>query len=153
MGTVNFAWDNILVAVETDDWDDGEYDDFIDRLGEQLGEKLGGVPTDEYEKDGNRSYPGRVVWYDTVNRADGYEYAKIQVVVRSGYYSGINIDYTIEEGSERFEIEEEGRGTKTLERKVRTIENKLKRILPKFGERLVQLGSFSNGEAIYSRVK
>lgn len=151
MSTCNFAWDNILVAINTDDWDDDNFDDLVHSLGEELGEKLGGIPTNEYEKDGNRSYPGTVVWYDTIDRADGYEYAKIQVVVRSGYYSGVNIDYTIIEGSERYEIEEEGRGTKTLARKVESIEKKLRKILPTWGTELRQLGVMSNGQAVYEK--
>jgi hypothetical protein len=150
MGTVNFHWEKILVAVESSDEDEVEdYDMLMDCIGTHLEDKLGGVATNEWDSDSLRSYPGRIAWTKTIETKDGLQYKVIQVVVRGGYYSGCNIDYKIIDGGDLWLIEDQKRGTKGLDKEVERVEKRLHSILPTFGTELRQVAVFSNGEAIY----
>lgn len=148
MSTNNFSWDNILVVVDTDDWDENGMD--CEMLEDDIQYMLlpikEGYKVDKWE-EGRRG--GRKIW--AVDIARYYKeqgtliYKTIYIVLRSGYYSGMNIDYIIEDG-EDIDTFKSVRG---LEKEVEKMSRKIAKILRRCGTELVQLGSFSNGEAVY----
>lgn len=142
MSTCNFAFDNVLVAVDCDNWDQIDYDFFIDNLRDHLDSVIDGVTKDTYE--GQRSYPGTIIFSVPVYGKLGL-YREIDVVVRSGYYSGLNLDYII---GDLVDYEDE---RKTLETKVGRVCRKLVKEFKKYGTELKVAGRFSNGEAVYEK--
>lgn len=145
MGTCNFAFDNVLVAIDTDDWDDYMYDDFIDNVRTNIELKIkDGYGLDEYDNNSLHSYGGRFIFGIDVYGALGC-YKTIKVVVRNGYYSGLNLDYII---SDLVDYEDE---RKTLEHKVEVMSRKIAKVLRCYGTELRHVATFSNGEALYEK--
>jgi hypothetical protein len=149
MGTVNFAYDNILVAVDTEGWEFYEYNVLKENIGSDLELKVGGRSIDEAE-NGPRSYPGTIVWCLAIENSEGYGYKELKVVVRDGYYGGINIDYKVEEHPDAWLIDEK-RGTKTLDKKVEVLCRKVERIIKRYGTEYKTVGRFSDGTAVYKK--
>lgn len=146
MSCPNFHHENILIAIE-----DEAAEDFMDCFkGDMQDELQEAIPlgciTDVYEKDGLRSYPGKVVFEVDVRYRD-YLYKTVQVIVRSGYYGGLNIDYKVVEGGDHIEKE-----PKYLDKKVDALCNKIKKIIESYGTPLRRVAVFSNGEAVYEKV-
>lgn len=161
MSANNFKFENILVVLPSFNFDykkpcnccdsedceyaelDSQFDEnayhfWIEDMQEQL-EKIGFSSCDRWDR--NRNYEGKIIaeWsvYDkNDNRKD------IEVVVRSGYYEGANIDYVIEDDGYYEE-------TKANEKKIASKINRLEKILRKNGTEMLKVGQFSNGEAIY----
>lgn len=165
MSTNNFSFENILVVLpdfsfyhesegcDCEDKDEkgickmqGEYvgfdqyayDEWIEDMQSQL-EKIGFDSCDRWDR--NRNYEGKIIAEWSVY--DKNENKKsIEVVVRSGYYEGANIDYVIEDDGYYEE-------TKANEKKIASKINRLEKILRKNGTEMLKVGQFSNGEAVY----
>lgn len=145
MSTQNFAYENILVALN-EEWEEWDINFFREDIGEEL-ERRGFCRDDNYMYDGlSRSYGGRYIAYKDINHADGRHYARVYVYMRSGYYSGSNIDYIVEHGEDDFP-----RGEKALQARVDTCTRMLRKLLPKYGTELRRVAVFSNGEAVYKK--
>ena len=69
--------------------------------------------------------------------------------MRGGYYSGANLDYEIEEDC--YFNEDEHKTRKTIDNKIQSTVNRLKKTLETFGTKLICQGVFSNGEAVYKK--
>lgn len=148
MSTNNFNWDNVLVAVEVDE--NFEMDWLIESLQEDLAKIKDSYYRDSYE---NERRGGKIIY--SVDIARFYKdygtavYKTIDIVVRSGYYDGINIDYVIVDSNDYYDF----KGTKGLDKEVAKVAAKVAAVIKKHGTELLQLGSFSNGEAIYQLKK
>lgn len=147
MATNNFYFENILVAIEQD-----EAEDFVNIFKSDMQAELkdnikDGIIVNEYEKNGLRSYGGRVVFEVPVYYKD-YQYKKVQVVVRSGYYAGLNIDYKIEYGYDEYKVE---KVPKYIDKQIKVLCNKIAKIVKIYGITLKKVGQFSNGEAVYEK--
>lgn len=166
MSTNNFSFNNILVVIpdfnfyhESEgcdcenknedgvckragdyiDFDQWGHDNYIEEVQKQL-QEIGFDSCDKYENGG--SYGGKVIAQYGVEDKTGM-IKWLEVVIRSGYYSGANIDYTIDgdfaDGIPRTALD------KTFNRLVRQTEE----ILRKNGTEMLKVGQFSNGEAFY----
>jgi hypothetical protein len=99
MATSNFYNKNansIFAAEIENEWD---YDDLKLNLNSELkNTNHRYCSIDEYEKDYNRSYPGLVLGclYKPVIVKDAEATINVNVIVRSGYYSGVNLDWELQ---------------------------------------------------------
>lgn len=126
---------------EWESFDDFAYDEYVKDMQNRL-EKIGFYSMDKL--DGESSYGGRIIAEMDFYHKDEV-YKTISVVIRSGYYDGANIDYTVEASGYTD-------GTKTLDKKIDNKCNRLKKILTKYGgEEYLKVGQFSNGEAVYKK--
>lgn len=170
MSTNNFKFENILVVVPDFRFDnrcmdeecphfeeEGVHCEHVDTyyeydiegykmwkedVQEQL-EKIGFSSCDRTDSD--RNYSGDIIACFTFY--DKHDYFKeIQVVIRNGYYDGMNIDYIVSDDG----CYEE---TKTMKKQVDAKIKKLEKILRKNGTEMLKVGQFSNGEAVYKRKK
>jgi len=173
MSTNNYKWKNVLVVVPEFKFDnrcmdeecshyeeeltDGEplcehcdnyydYDTegfkmYVEEVQEELS-KIGFESCDEM--DNERNYEGNII--SQLSYMDSHDniIATIQVVIRNGYYDGMNIDYTLE-----YQMDT----TKSMEQKIATLCNKVAKILKASGTELQQLGTMSNGEGVYQLKK
>lgn len=108
MGTANFLNKHarFIYAREIDD--EFEYEDLIEDLRQSF-RTAGEYPKtkaiaefeevyDTWESENTRSYPGRIiafVWSETNRYRDFEAFLSADIVVRSGYYSGVNLDHDI----------------------------------------------------------
>lgn len=148
MSTPNFCYDNIIIAIDDDraeTWDIAEEPMLL----EDLVNEIGGVVLENSWTD-DRSYPGSILWekvYEDDAAEYDYGYKVLQVIIRSGYYVGANLDYRIIDDDYR-EREED---VEDIEKKIRKDEKKVRKILKKYGTELICRGTFSNGEAVYEK--
>lgn len=144
MSTNNFSFKNILVAI-----DDDQAEIFDDYIVPEIQEELElrfpkGNRADGYPRNEN----GKKIFDIPVYLPNGELYKEITVLWRSGYYSGANIDYIIEDSSYR---SYEPTSTKTVDAKVVSTCRAVEKILRRHGTELRKVGQFSNGEAVYQR--
>lgn len=123
------------------DFDTEGFNMYIKDIQSQL-KKIGFDDCGGYEKDS--SYLGKIIASIELLDKNDDVYKSMNVVVRSGYYSGENIDYTIEDNSNDKPIAK-------LDKKFDTIINKVKKILRASGTELLKVAQFSNGEAVYKK--
>lgn len=114
------------------------YDDIKENLRSEIKEKFKSV-YETYQWDYERNFVGRII--SVIERRFKEGYYKINVIIRSGYYSGINLDYTFEYCCE----EAEEKYGKSLYRDL----TKLEKIFEKYSDEYILVGCFSNGEAVY----
>ena len=174
MSTNNFKYENVLVVCpdfnfyhdsegcdcedkdekgickmqgEYVDFDQFGYDEYIGDVQSQL-EKIGFDSCENYTlhgkiiaKYGMEDTDGMIVWID--------------VVVRSGYYDGMNIDYTIDGdfGIENENNKKQVAHYEAMHRKLDRLVEKTKKILRKNGTEMLKVAQFSNGEAMYQLKK
>jgi hypothetical protein len=174
MSTNNFKYDNILIktpefvfggicsecekkGVENDcehiepEFDNFCYDEYVSDVQSQL-EKIGFESCDKYDKD--RNYGGKIISRFGMEDTDGM-IVWLEVVIRSGYYSGMNIDYTIDGdfGIENEQNKKQVAHYEAMHRKLDRLVKKTEEILRKNGTELTLVGVFSNGEAVYKLKK
>jgi hypothetical protein len=169
MATSNFhnVNANNIFAVEcTEEWD---YDDLIENLKHEL-DYLDGDGKDEHEL---RSFPSRVIGTNFSSKlyADFQVEVELQVVVRSGYYAGVNLDWTPtfnldgEEFCDGSEVAEHlvysyGYSQRNADRYANWIGTWYERerdslierteaMFANYSQPLVEVARFSNGETIY----
>jgi hypothetical protein len=145
MSTSNFSSKNILVAVETDDWEDWDFNFFKDNLTDELLKIKDSYEVTKWDSDYH------AVWaYDIARYSKEYGtriYKTIHVTINNGYYSGINLDYIIEEGDDCYNF----KGTHGLDKEVEKITEKVVKILKQHGTELKVVARFSSGETVYEK--
>lgn len=173
MSTNNFAYDNICVVVHNDteyycgdcdvyqtneskcekcgeEMQDDNVEDFYDadisNWGDILEERIKGFTKGGKLRDSNRNYPRAVLGSIDVYKASGDLYATIYAVYTSGYYSGACLDYVIE-------YDEYDEQLKSYDARVQKKCDYLAKILRTFGTEVRRVAVFSNGEAVYEKVK
>lgn len=164
MSTNNFKFENILVVLpdftyglvcdecmekddeqlcehmdESREFDTFSYNEYIKEIQEKLN-KIGFDDRDSCDDD--RSYGGTIIAEWSIYDKDDNR-KNIEVVVRSGYYAGVNIDYTITEGD--YDYME----TKTMKKEIDSTVKKLEKVLRGCGTEMLKVAQFSNGEAMY----
>ena len=178
MSTNNFKFENILITIpdfnfyhesegcdcdnkdkngiceqqgEYVDFDQFAYDKYIGDVQSQL-EKIGFEPCEKWDND--RSYPAKIIASYGMEDTDGM-IIWVEVVIRSGYYDGANIDYTIDGdfGIENEQNKKQVAHYEAMHRKLDRLVAKTEKILRKNGTELLKVAQFSNGEAIYQLKK
>ena len=100
MGTKNFNYNNVLYKVDIDNEDvDYIYEDIVSQIRDELTEHDDFIEDADLNTSGElRSYPHRSFGFfeDYVHFDEDEIRIHVIVMVRSGYYSGMNFDYTIE---------------------------------------------------------
>ena len=150
MATANFYYENILVSKDVED--DLDVEDAILSVQNGLEKMAGGCADDRWHADSPRSFGGRVIWEGRLDKeyVDGsLIYAEVRVIVRSGYYEGINFDYEVDRDVEYEDVTE----TKKMEAKLNTMIRRVEKVLKENGDELRRVATFSNGETIYEAVK
>mgnify|MGYP001564108606 CR=1 FL=1 len=170
MSTNNFSFKNILVVLpdfnlynvcdecykkdiecehkeEVVDFDNFAYEEYTADLQRQL-EKIGFEPSDKWDND--RNYSGKIIARYGMDDTDGM-IVWLEVVIKSGYYSGANIDYIIDGdfGIENEQNKKQVAHHKAMHRKLDRIVAKTEKILRKNGTEMLKVGQFNNGEAVY----
>lgn len=123
-------------------FDTEAYNMYVQELQEQL-EKLNFVSCNQ--SDNERDYHGTIIAELEIENDQGETWRTIQVIIRSAYYSGGNLDYEV------IEHDEDIIPTKWMQKKLESKITRLEKILRKNGTELLRLGVFSNGEAIYKK--
>jgi len=147
MSTPNFYNKNASKVFANECEEDIDYDD----LKLNLQSELEGDDIDDY--DNERSYPGAKI--KRIEKDFGKWNVIIEAVVRSGYYSGVNLDWeaTVEEVEDwcnelNYDHEAIPRYIRDfIDRKIRKIE----KVFKDNSTPLICRGVFSNGEAIYEK--
>lgn len=122
-------------------------DEYVADVQSQL-EKIGFESCDKWDND--RSYEGKIIAKWGLEDNDGM-IKWLEVVIRSGYYSGANIDYTID-GDFGIENEQNKKQVVRYEAMNRKFDRqvvKVEKILRKNGTEMLKVAQFSNGEAVY----
>lgn len=135
------------MAVDTTNWDDWDLDDFKAELIGDLDTIKGGYEVDKWlDRDMHAIYA-----YDVAKYSKEYGtliYKTVYVTIASGYYSGISLDYIVEDGGEVYDF----KGTKGLDKEVEKLTGKITKVLKRHGTELAVTARFSNGETWYSKV-
>ena len=160
MSTNNFYFKNFLYTVDdSDDIEGFEYEDTKDNIladlgvDEYLASKVLGVQSNQ-DSDELRSYPSSHIQEYLIGDSKKYDNSIcLELVVRSGYYSGYNYDVNIVEydtwgnflnvNSKDIEMTEKQR--KTLNK----VLSHIQKVLELYTTPLKKVGQFSNGEAVY----
>lgn len=170
MSTNNFKYDNVLITCpefcfkhdcvlseceetceregEYEEFDQFAYDEYVSDIQSQLS-KIGFESCNKWEsgRDG-----GKIIasW----GQEDDCFVKYLEVVIRSGYYDGMNIDYTIDgDFCPNEESKAECRHVNALQKKFDKQVVRLEKILRKNGQELIKVAQFSNGEAVYQLKK
>lgn len=168
MATRNFYNKNASKIFAVNIEEDFDYQDLQENLQSAL-QQLGFFATDE--SDNERNFCGKYIAKKRLEFENQNQivYLEIKAVIRSGYYSGVNLDYEfkivgdcINNYNNDFEIDEKSdlnyevaRGFKTLFKQAKKALAKEVKVLEKVfaenSELLTVAARFSNGETIYLR--
>jgi hypothetical protein len=178
MSTPNFANRNASKYFVLEIEDDFEYDMQKEDIQYYLSEH-GYEEMDSRPHDDNRSYPSVIIAQKSVEKYFGDFSVEIiiNVLIRSGYYAGVNLDWEIEIETpydkyndeipekdwiiDQFEDEGYSRGFGTIQSKnvlnfidktIIQLSEETEEHLGKLTETYVRTALFSNGEAIYEKV-
>lgn len=155
MGTNNYKWDNILIAIPYFDFIEHGYNEFIyDEYVESIQQQLEKIDFELCDKLENDRYYSHIIARWGLQDNDGM-IKWLEVVVRAGYYNGANIDYIID-GDFGIESEQNSRYIahyEAMNRKFNKQVSKLEKILRANGKELQQIGTMSNGEGVYKLKK
>jgi len=110
------------------------------------------TPADRSEPDSLRSYEGQV--FAEIERIIGKWGITISLIVRGGYYGGLNLDWRVDitdqyEG-DNFEWGEDAISA-TADNYIQKQIAKIEKIFAQFTTPLICVGIFSNGEAVYEK--
>ena len=152
MATSNFHNVNASKIYAADLQDEFDYDDLIDNV--KCGLKETGYFNLLTKQDPNelRSYPSRGIGsldsYVEDDNGNGI-YVQVTAVVRSGYYSGVNLDWhtTFEEYGETIE-----HLLPEAEKVANALVEQMEYVFGEFTTPLGVVARFSNGETIYSEL-
>jgi len=181
MATGNFLNNNASLIYGVEIQEEWDYEDLKENLHYELEQMAKDSKnfqdnvdfTDEYEKDCNRNFPGKVIttlfgkekYY---SRFDVTVNVRIEAIIRSGYYSGVNLDWNaiVECDGELYDMDDEvflgdepiAEYTAKLINnwKVKEIAKLTAEIEKVFSQNSINLkvkARFSNGETIYEEVK
>lgn len=168
MSTSNFHNVNASKVYAVQIEDEFEMDDLVINLQSVL---EAGIENDPHEL---RSYPSRVVGHlSSYRRLNETEYSAdditlhVYAVIRSGYYSGVNLDwfYSIEWNGEEYnqynEFASDIRNNEDMSINEKSnimtwvmleggkLQQKMEKIFEDYGTPLRVVGTFSNGETVY----
>jgi len=175
MSTNNFKFDNVLIVTpdfnfyhdcecgndcdgEADctkkgdvDFNDFAYNEYVSDVQSQL-EKIGFESCDKSDYD--RNYSGKIIAKYEMYDTDGM-IKWLEVVIRSGYYDGANIDYIIDGdfGIENEQNKKQIAHYQAMQNKFNRLVDKTEKILRKNCTEMLKVGQFSNGEAVYQLKK
>lgn len=176
MSTPNFANKNASRVFAFEVEDEFDYEDAVSNVACALEYSKEDIVFEEENKsDGDRSYPGRV-FGEVQGKGKYYEKLDLQVdvsldvVVRSGYYSGGNFDYNFKidlngdvvDDVEDIDLQYEANGLKQarqyekyvkayVEKELSRLQEVVEKVYEQFTTPLKCLGVASNGEAFYER--
>lgn len=150
MSTPNFSKQNASKFYAIELQDDYEYEDLVGNLQYAFGIEN---KTDKW--DGNRNYEGKII--SQLDKNLGNYNVCFDIIIRSGYYSGANLDWNVmitdENSWDKYEYgyyED-----KNLPKYIHNyVTSKIKSIEKVFAQNSMPLyckGIFSNGEAIYAK--
>ena len=130
------------------DFDQFSYDEYVGDLQSQL-EKIGFEASDKRESGRDE---GKIIARYGIEDTDCM-IVWVEVIIRSGYYDGANIDYTIDGdfGIENEQNKKQVAHYEAMHRKLDRLVAKTKKILRANGTELLKVGQFSNGEAVYKK--
>lgn len=178
MSTPNFANNNASKYFVLEIEDDFEYDMQKECIQDYLSEH-GYEQMDSRPHNENRSYPAVIIAQKSMEKSFGDYTIEviISVLIRSGYYAGVNLDWEIEIATpydnfhdeipekdwiiDEFENEEYSRGFGTIQSKnvlnfidkaIIKLSEETEEHLGKLTETYVRTALFSNGEAMYQKV-
>lgn len=148
MSTNNFTFTNICVVVHDTDVDDPHlFDDDMEYWRSVLADKFPGIiiPTqDQWTR--NESY---IIAELQFHKPNGEYYASLYATYKSGYYAAACLDYVVEY---EYTYDDDESKLKSMERKIESASKKMAKVLSKFGQRVIKVAQFSNGEAVYQAV-
>lgn len=148
MSTPNFYKCNASKYFASECEEDFEYQDLKDNIKSALPQAR---PVEKFEN--NRSYGGLI--FAEIDKTIGKWAITISLIARSGYYSGLNLDWKIEIedliNGESFEHGED-KVSNTAENYIQKQIEKIEKIYAEYTTPLNCVAIFSNGEAIYERV-
>ena len=170
MGTSNFHYKNTskCYAVLMNDEDgypaqEYEIDDLKHNVFEDVKEAFGTVDSKPPRVDDSRSYPAISIvgvrkWLqlDSPQKYEDEAYADLYFTcfIRSGYYEGGCLDYDVKVEVDGYETEVgmiKSEWRTMIEAEIETIGNQLEKIFERYSIPLTRVGTFSNGETIYTR--
>ena len=149
MSTPNFYNRNASKIFSSECAEDWDVDDLIDDV--KCGLK-NATEVDRWENNGLRSYGGKI--FAEINKTMGKWAITINIIMRDGYYGGVNLDWSVEikdltEG-DNFE-RGEGKISNTAESYIDNQIAKIEKVFTDYTTPLICLGVFSNGEAVYEK--
>lgn len=150
MSTPNFKNENASKVFSSECKNDFDYDDLISNVRSELKDY-----TDAETFDNDRSYPGRVFAERDINFSTKW-IIEIQLIIRSGYYGGMNLDWEIwaRDCNEDDKIDYANDGEslpKSLRTRIQAEIKKIEKVYAVNTPPLICLGVFSNGEAVYKK--
>jgi len=156
MGAPNFYNANAkyIYAVETEE--DMDYEFFIEDVRTLMEEEFKNAFDRKDEWDNNRNYGGKII--GMIHKTLGDEQIMINLIVRGGYYAGVNLDWDAEfivmenEYEENYDLEciDLDKFPNVRDEFHKAI-NKVEEIYNKLSTPLNKVGQFSNGEAVYEK--
>jgi len=177
MATPNFSNKNASLVYAIEIQNDEDFDIIEEDLKNEL-QKIGFEVDIKEEWDNDRNYGGKIlgkkqIWVD-YKKDYSYSYI-LKAIMRSGYYSGVNLDWEltfmevngcvrdeldwkdIKDDCEWLEIKITDTIAKKMEEKIRNkVEKdikKLEKLYVNISTPLNHIGTFSNGEAVYRKAK
>lgn len=103
------------------------------------------------KSDNDRNYTGKIIGEFIVRDKNEDGYKNVYIVIRNGYYSGMNIDYVIEDNY-YYESEISKSEENRLDKQVEVLCKKIEKLLRKIGgTEYLKVAQFSNGEAMYKK--
>ena len=179
MGTANFSNKNASCIFAREIEDEFEYEMFEENVICDLKDAFPKMFYKKMEYDTNRNYGGKKLGYIELNKfyfKDNVITINIFPVIRSGYYSGVNLDYeyqfmfescgydvTFHDLSELDsvidEIAEKNKNKLKkyisiwLENNIDKLVKKLEKIYSNNADKYKVVGRFSNGETLYEKIK
>lgn len=168
-----------VFAIETNDNDDDDFivNDVKENVFSTLeaNQKISVQDADRYDSD--RNYGGHI--FADVELCKTHNpriYPQLEVIMRSGYYSGVNLDYSIKiysESGESFEVEDIDNDTimgelvylndrrpsdlqvhatlRELNNEVEKLKQYVEAVYTDLTTPLIRVATFSNGEAVYEK--
>mgnify|MGYP001581141914 CR=1 FL=1 len=155
MSTPNFHNVNAskIYAVEIDDPEDQyQYKDLLENLKYEL-DGIG--PSKEATYNALRSYPATAICelYKNKQYKNFEVTAAITPVIRSGYYSGVNLDYELTEDVSAYDLtpREQELADRWIKRTHAKMAARVEKIFKRYSTSLICRAVFSNGEAVYAK--
>lgn len=153
MSTANFSYKNILAVAPDFNFyhvcDEESCGVDCERDGDNEG--FDDVSYDLWKGDiiydlkqlGYDEFDGHIFY--TIEDSKSSVYKEIEVVFNKGYYSGMNVDYEIED------FEDDVVDAEALDKKLEEVIAQTREIILKHTTEYIKVASFSNGEAVYEK--
>ena len=163
MGCSNFHNENASKIYACELLQEDDYEDLKSNLEEAI-ERIGGRLVDRQDSTELRSYPSRVIGEieETISDSKDDYGITVMLVVRSGYYDGVNLDWIVEFTDNSYgdtdnigDIMNDTEIYKTtrtkIERAFNKLVNKIEKICEDYSTPLKVTARFSNGETWYQK--